>query len=294
MLLPDKSCAYTDLTMRRQMTAPTSRWFANVYYLKGEDLGRKDRARAFPKLVHKTRDGLALLELSHMLARADYEYEGPILQVPKEVREGRRLPQLRRTTASLTASDLLVQATRPPLDDTGKRSLDRSGTRLEGDVFRSFRKFASTCSRSAVILSPSVTLPQAFEGFRQINFYKSGGGLVESIGGKSADKAMQNIRSIALQRIDAESLAVGYLFSTPQVRKGGPRLVLSFSMGGAETLWFCHLLRTQLYATFSQALRTRRPCLWIVPFCCPNYTPDGTLWLNKTAANSPVVIKATI
>ena len=55
------------------------KFYPMAYYLKERDLG----PRRFETQIHKTRDGLALSELSQLLYEIGYDYGGTILNVPK-------------------------------------------------------------------------------------------------------------------------------------------------------------------------------------------------------------------
>ena len=98
-------------------------------------------------------------------------------------------------------------------------------------------------------------------------FYQSGGGLAKELAiapGRKGEKAPEN-------------LAIGYLLCVPSLYENGPRLWLSFSMGGTETLWFCHLLVEELAYLCLDVLESNRMQFWIVPFTCPDYTSVPTL-----------------
>jgi hypothetical protein len=44
-------------------------------------------------------------------------------------------------------------------------------------------------------------------------------------------------------------------------------------MGGTETLWLSHLLRTAYSQYFRQAIRSEKLRMWMIPFLVPDYVP---------------------
>lgn len=283
--------------MNAKAKTATREWHASVYFLKDTDLGvgeKKEKSRPFPKLIHKIRDGLSLLELSRILSQANYQYGRPLLQIPKDVLDGRRFPNPREVNDRISPDDLIVQVTRPPLiengmrpplDDTGvKRTLALSGTELEGQICCALGRYVETCDRSLVRLRAEAKVQDRFRKFRAVHFYQSGGGLVAEF---DASTKKGHEKKVPI------NTALGYFLSVPKLSRVGPRLALSFSMGGSETLWFCHLLATQLAPLYREALASSEEQLWIVQFTCPDYTPIPALEFAEPPVVQEVIEVAT-
>src|SRR6266850_1862753 len=106
------------------MTTKKKQYYAFTYYRPEREL----RARAFTSQLHKTRDGLALAELSVALQQAGYTYGGAFLNVP-ETTHHEEANAVRDSAFTPGADDLIVVATRPPLDDEdmlSRRTIARS------------------------------------------------------------------------------------------------------------------------------------------------------------------------
>src|SRR5687768_1961153 len=104
------------------MTECRGKFFPMLYYVKQKDLG----PRRFETQIHKTRDGLALAELSPLLYEARYKYGRVILNVPEETQnELRRRERLWEGTPEIASEDLVLFVTRPPLDDCEPPPVDR-------------------------------------------------------------------------------------------------------------------------------------------------------------------------
>jgi hypothetical protein len=121
-----------------------ARRFRDFLYLAP---GRKDRQPG----LHEIRDGHRLLDWTVLLTRHGYDYGGPIFNVqPRGIQAHPPLVE------HLDSSDLLVCATRPPLDDRvegSRKQVDPSGTDLETRLHSGLRKYFRFCSRVGVTLS---------------------------------------------------------------------------------------------------------------------------------------------
>ena len=95
--------------------------------------------------MHQGRDADALLELLPVLNQKGYRYEGLLLNPPSEKREDAPVVDI----SFLSASDLVVLTTRPPLHDIeagDKRPIRRSFTNLEELIFAALRpKYLAWC-----------------------------------------------------------------------------------------------------------------------------------------------------
>lgn len=246
------------------MAGPTEtrRFFPAAYYVKEKDLG----SRRFESQIHKTRDGVAITELSPLLYEAGYTYGGTILNVPEDVRKTlNKKGRVKATQVNIGCSDVILLATRPALDDVDdedERPLRRSGSDLEHEMFRALRLFFQTIDRSEAILSEHVDLTEADSRLRAVNFRIRQGGRILSY-----DTAEGEIEP------DDPQLTVGYVAAMPQIFPDGPRLLAAFGMGGTETLWLCHLLRTGLADEWRQAIRATEARIRIIRFRVPCHAP---------------------
>jgi hypothetical protein len=136
-----------------------AKFYVFVYYQPLRDL--RLETRPIESQLHKVRDALTSGSLFPLLGECGYEYGGTILNLPPQVvAELRDTQRLRATTTAVDGSDLILLATRPPLDDRpeevefqGKRRLVASGHDLEKNLFRSLRGVFSKCDRETIRLA---------------------------------------------------------------------------------------------------------------------------------------------
>lgn len=254
------------------------KFYPMVYYLKEKDLGM----RRFDSQIHKTRDGLALLELSPLIHGAGYTYGGTILNVPKKFqRELAAKGQLSEKPHSVSSADMVLLATRPALDDDeedDERPLLRSDGCIEKAAFAALRRIFETCDRANVSLSPEVMLDECHEYLRRIQFRQNQGGRIRFF-----DTPTGEVEPADPQR------TVGYVVGVPQLATEKTRLTVVFGMGGTETLWLCHLLRTHLANEFHRVLTTPEPRLSLIPFSVPAYVPFQLLECDPDGMRAEVV-----
>lgn len=269
----------------------TKRWFSSMYYVRqgewpkyraeGANSDGEESGRRFWNLIHKLRDGAAILELSPMLERAGYSYHGPLLQIPENVSADEfRSPNIRDFQIDLGPTDIVVQATRPPMDDyRRKRRVDASGANLETRILNAAAHFIEECDRWTVVLRDDVALPKEHLGLRRVEFSQYNSGFVEKINQEHYEGVPAN-------------LAIGYLLAMPPSEETPHRIVMSWSSGGAETLWFCHLLRERLSDLYEKAVRATEPRLWLVRFRGVDYTPHPRLIYQFDGDSDVIVVEA--
>lgn len=255
-------------TAQRSKSNPKfpSRYFAWLYFLKRKELG----TRAFTSQIHRTRDGLAHLEISAFLAAKGISYAGAILNIPKYVQ-----PTLancgHRSALKLEPNDLVLLATRPPLDDprpAGKgrrerRRVDRSETPLERELFSALLPFFARCDRGTIELADNLTCDNRFAArFRKIKFQENQGGYV------------RQTKSWKHEEFKQGRLGVGYLVVVPPTRESRFRIIALFSSGGTETLWTALLVAREHRDLLERALLVEEPVLWQIPFLWPDIAPE--------------------
>jgi len=231
-------------------------WFC--YYAPDYEL----RAKAYP--FHKVRDALALLELSAALGPLGYSYKEPLLNYPSEDRS----VAVDDSTSWRDKDDLIVLTTRPPINDEdeevralvdqeefsrkgrGVRTVSRSHTSLEDELFNKLKPFITWCSRSQVKLAPAVC-----QHLQDLSWKKWQRGRAVDIGRKAnrwntefSLNAGAAARSFNMESSDLKT-TLGYLWHSPAKM---PRLLSVWGMGGRESLIWARILRT----TCQDVLRT--------------------------------------
>jgi hypothetical protein len=250
------------------------RFFPSLYYVKREDIGK---TRLFETAIHKVRDGLAVVQLIPTLCEVGYSYGGAILNVPLDrQRELRPKKRLKDNTLRPRGSDMVVLSTRPALDDKrvrkpkkrGPRRLDVSHHPLENTLLGSLLPFFEKCSRSRVTLADIVGLEAGDEHFRDIKFRVQATEDVNTAG--AVDGFMvQGHR----EEPPHTNLTVGYVLGLPSIARGGPRLLVTFGMGGTETLWLTFLLARPLRDELRAAITARCARMRLISFRVPRHAP---------------------
>jgi hypothetical protein len=176
-----------------------------------------------------------------VLSESGFQYGGTILNLPSQLAsELYRQNRLHDSTAPLESSDLILLATRPPLDDMrkefelrSKRRLLPSEHALEQEILRSLRSVFSKCDRETIRLADSVRLAEN-DCLREVHFHQSKGGSVRhySVSGKRV-------------AADPKNTTLGYLISIRSEKPRVPRILAAFGPGGTETLIFGYLLREE-------------------------------------------------
>jgi hypothetical protein len=259
------------------------RLYLFAYYQSLRDL-RLD-TRPMESQIHKVRDGLASGALFELLIAGGYRYGGTILNLPSQVAtELDASGKLRTTTENLRSSDLILLATRPPLDDKpeegNKRKLFRSGHALETDVLNSLRSVFQQCDRETIRLSDSIRLVEN-SWMREVHFYQSKGGTVRyfNVGGNRQSSRNKN-------------LTVGYVTWIPRIKKGMPRLLAVFGSGGTETLLLSYLLRNdyKLFSALRRMMSSKQARVLVCTFEVPPSIPYPFLNYDLHQLNPTICI----
>ncbi len=187
--------------------------------------------------IHLIRDGAAFAELAAVLGSMGYGYGGLLLNFPSRQSFGRQAADI----PALTPNDLLVLPTRPPISDEEedeRRKVARSHTSLEKMVLAALEPFFQICSRAHLKLSRTLSarLPKRLENRANILF---------ATYSNAAHKVYQSYTGAQWYEPEDPNITSTYLVYTPSVWPEGPALLLSFGMGGIETLIWNLLLRTQ-------------------------------------------------
>lgn len=186
---------------------------------------------------HQLRDADAFVELAAVLQSIGYIYGGLILNTPAPVSSSHV------DTSFLKPCDLLVSTTRPPLDDEvggDKRTVKRSHTPLEEQVFAAVRGCFEVCTRSHVKLSKFLAfqLGDSVRNKGEIQFRQYAG---------ASYMAYKRYEDFRWETLAHSSETAAYLVCTSRLWKNGPRLLNTFGMGGLESLIWTYLLRKKYW-----------------------------------------------
>jgi hypothetical protein len=159
----------------------------------------------------------------------------------------------------LSAKDLLVLPTRPPLHDKGegqpRRHLRPSGTAFERAVHAPFHLFFRRCARNAVALAeePARRLPNDKRNRRSTTYYQY------TRNGLEVTWAFYKTLEGRKPPSSRDRATAVFLVYVPALWKDGPQLLSAFGMGANETLLWCHLLRTRMTSLLTSVLASPAP-----------------------------------
>lgn len=180
----------------------------------------------------------AALEVLPALLGLGYSRGEPILNFPAETNDGPPAELYHVDLPFVQAGDLLLQTTRPPLDDPfagGRKHIERVYTDLEENLFKVWRGYFKTCERLWVQLHPDISarMNPGFEDRRSVKFYEKHGAPYRQLnaGGHRGWKS-----------VEAEGRTAAFLLREREAWKGGPGLVGAFGMDGVSTLVWCYRL----------------------------------------------------
>jgi hypothetical protein len=183
----------------------------------------------------KIRDGAAFGEITAPLTDRGYRYGHLIFNPPFHPKHGTALGA--EFFKFITAEDLIVLATRPPMDDSkhgDKKRMLQSCTHLERQIFAECRKYFAICARSHIQLSE--TVGAEFDRADLVFQQHKGARL------KSYRPLTENKRTRIPKGTD---LSIGFFLHTKAIPEYGCGLVVSFGMGGWETLVWNRMIRTR-------------------------------------------------
>jgi len=240
-----------------------SRYWLSFYWVKAKDIGED---RPFETAINKVRDGYSLHVLSTAFVAKGMCYGGAILNVPDVIRTDKKLSEV---PLPLSKNDVVIQCTRPPLNDADnevKRAVDKCGGGFEQMLWPRLKGMFDNCDRSEVALSSTLRSGGANvpDDYRWVKFYQEnkkgemrGGRVHELDAGCSHRKSLE------------PDLTIGYLVSIPRVDPLGFRFIAAFGMGGTETLWLAHILTdTNHRRHLHDAMTANKDCVWTIPSWC--------------------------
>lgn len=183
------------------------------------------------------RDGAAFGELSAALVSAGFEYGGLLFNYPKAA-----MPDGVEGTYDFTSvgpTDLIVITTRPPMEkgETPRiKRLFRSHSELEDAVFKEFEKVFEACSRSYVKMRRDyIDLGDGM--LAEMEFRQHTTGQLT----KSKRETYQRMKAV----VEPPIRGIGFLLQVPHLERFECGLLVSFGMGGLETLIWNRIIRTR-------------------------------------------------
>jgi hypothetical protein len=183
----------------------------------------------------KIRDGAAFSEVTAPLAKLGYEYGEMLWNPPFRKRRHKKVG--RDQYQFIKPSDVVVLTTRPPLSDGSygdKKRMLRSCTHLEDQIFKAVRKYLSVCARSNVEIRKKICgrLEKGCLAFHQH---------------KGAH--LKHFRRVDFHKVKLAAkgshTAVCFFLHVKSIPEYGCGLVVSFGMGGWETLIWNRIVRKQ-------------------------------------------------
>ena len=207
---------------------------------------------------HMIRDGGPAWCIYSILSD-QYPLAGELLNFPPGVfaAPGGEVGQLRvlgppESSPDVRANDLIIQATRFPLDDDpgfDKNVVFRSGLPLEFSIAKAQRLFFDHCSRYAVVLSDAVANQCTANSlaFRAIQFATR----KDDRSGRISGMALRhgNVKQVThlsqCEMVEGE-VTVGYITFLPLIKEGAPAFLNVFGINGTATLLWTNYVRRNL------------------------------------------------
>ena len=233
-------------------------WFAYSIDKKGLDARARGK-NIKPKIrntLHMLRDAAGLVYLNELLNKADYK----IKEIIPNLADYYDVP-VDHTSFSqfhLSGNDLLVQTTRPPLDDNPDnqaRIVFKSNNAIEHEIIDAHKSVFYHCDRRAIILCDKVVEKMYSEknnryqdeNYRGAAFYVHGENLIMALGNVPQEKWAALISSTAYRVGSERRGSIGYIVFFPQItccmseKKVSFKCLSIFSISGTASLLFTKL-----------------------------------------------------
>jgi hypothetical protein len=178
------------------------------------------------------------MDILPVLMELGFDYGEPVLDCPWTGQEAPR-PFL-EDCSFVRPGDMLLQTTRPPLDDLGEG--DRKGkpetySELEGFLFAAWRNYLQYCARSRVTLHKRLRqkLSPPYDTRRNMQFFEAEG---------ARYKAFNNFVRPTWRTPDPENAkkTAAFLLRLEEAWDGGPGLISAFGMDATTTAVWCYRL----------------------------------------------------
>ncbi len=197
---------------------------------------------------YQMRDGVAFSELASLLYKKGFEYGGIYLNKKPLEGENKHID-----LSIFKTNDIIVLCTRPPLHDhkdkTAKKRLERSHTNLEEEIFEFLLNFFERCIRERIILKEEVTknFRAGFENRGDTVYKQFSNKSIFGISTSATYKRYKDIESLGWEDVsDSEKYPARtavYFIHAKEIWEKGPSLLVSFGMGGVETLALNYLIK---------------------------------------------------
>ena len=199
-------------------------------------VARRDHNRGFK--IHQRRDLGAAIELLAALRKIGYEYGQPLLNFPPEHPRRKPTDKLHKVDVSFVqAGDLILQTTRPPLDDRehgDRKQIELGYTDLEWQLFAVWRQYLEICARSHVKLGSRVRddLPEGFENRKDMAFREGTGAPYKEL----------NALDGSGWRKHRGRRTAAFLLRVEELWENGPGFLGAFGMDGTSTMIWAYRL----------------------------------------------------
>jgi hypothetical protein len=202
---------------------PSHHVYPFAYSLPQHDSSR--RVRPF-----QIRDGAATFEMLALLSRFGWQYGGLLLNhspLPKS-----DPGHLLEVPVPAGPGDRILSATRPPLDECGRKQVNRGYTDLEERILAAWRSCFASLNRVEAVLHPRLhhELARGYEDRKHIFFYAREGSRYNELGSV---------------RYRGSNRTAAFLLHLESFGPGQPGYVGFFAMDGTTTLIWAYLLRTR-------------------------------------------------
>ena len=239
------------------------------YSASPSDLGRGTGSARLLDSLHMLRDGNSFNFLNSCVAER-FSDCGLILNLPPGIyaKEG---PQFSKQPP-ISSEDLLILATRPPLEDDGEmdlRSITKSGSDLEEAIFDQLSKVFDHCNRKQVLLSESLVrnLKGEARNYSAVQFNVKNNAFYNRHG--YVKEGPIHTRLDRLERIKPKKLkkTLGYLIYIPDIPfNDGLSLLTSFGMNGTSNLLWNFIVKTYLCDDVRKIVTDNQPHIIVGEF----------------------------
>ena len=207
-----------------------------AYYVRKKDSTKELRP-------YQIRDGAAFSEISSLLYKKGFNYGGIYLNKNILKNEPNEIDLSR-----FKEDDIIVLCTRPPLHDKdkgSKKKLERSYTNLEKEIFRFLSFFFEICTRDRVKLKKGVAqnFKMGFENRADIVYKQFYNTSISGINTNASYKRYRKLETLDWEDSSGIKRTAAYFIYSKEIWEKGPSLLVSFGMGGVETLAWNYLLK---------------------------------------------------
>jgi hypothetical protein len=220
------------------------RFFHFTYHFKPHyPLHNKEKTACWDRTLHLVRDSMAFVEYTETIYKCGYTWGDTILNLFWEKKYG---PEATLTDQpEFDPDDLIVVTTRCPLDDdetSGRRRILRSNSLLENTILNTVRNcFLERSLRGEVTLKHALREARKREGYPAGTFkFSERNGVAHPV-----------------------NKLVGFLAFAPHLlepgtlKPTGPKLLVSFAVGGVENVIWARALRTSHADLLSEIIKSK-------------------------------------